>query len=212
MENYLDVRSKRLLIFDLGNVIVDIDMNATVEAFRKFGVDGVERYVTESHSVGGIFTQFERGEVSDISMFNEIRRLSGISSLSDSQIRDAWNAMIGNLPTQRVRVIERLKKTHTVVLLSNTNITHKECFDSLAEGYDSLSDLFDKTWYSHEMHMNKPHSDIFLKVLEYHGVQASEAVFFDDSLMNVEAARKLGIESVHVRKGFDDISEFQFIC
>jgi putative hydrolase of the HAD superfamily len=198
-EKYSKISQAKLILFDLGNVMVDIDVNATIMAFKALGVHDVEKYVTQSHSVGGFFTDFERGFISPETFCNEIRRMSGVEA-TDEEIRTAWNAMIGLFPIENVRLVEALRKRHEVALLSNTNQIHLEYFDPMAEGYKSMNDLFDKAWYSHELHMSKPNSDIYEAVLSAHGCKADEVVFFDDSEANVRGAEAVGITSFVVTK------------
>lgn len=196
-KKYSKISKAKLIIFDLGNVMVDIDMKATIKAFNDLGVQNVEKYVTQSHSTGGFFTDFERGLISPEVFCDNVRNMSGVNA-TDQQIRHAWNAMIGPFPKDRIALVERLRKNHTVVLLSNTNQIHLEYFDILAEGYNSMENLFDKTWYSHEMHMSKPNKDIYEAVLKAHDCNPDEAVFFDDNLANVNGAESIGITSFQI--------------
>lgn len=201
------IEKSPLLIFDLGNVILNIDMQATLDAFRALGIDGVENHVTQSHSVGGIFTLFEQGKISPEEFCEHLRQIANISA-TNQQITSAWNAMIGPISLATVQLIEQLKRHHTVVLLSNTNQLHFNYFDNMAQGYSSLSDLFDKTWYSHEMHLSKPDKKIFETVLSYHGVAAQQASFFDDSEANIQSAQELGINSFLVSKDKGGINQW----
>lgn len=193
------IEKSKLLIFDLGNVILKIDMQATINAFQNLGIVGVEKHVTQSHSVGGIFTQFEQGLVTPDKFCDELRKLSN-SSITNAQIENAWNAMIGDISNNTIQLIEQLKKEHIVVLLSNTNKIHFDYFDVKAKGYKSLSELFHKTWYSHEMHLSKPDKRIFEKVLTYHKCKPQETSFFDDSELNIKAAQEMGINAFVVDK------------
>ncbi|MCQ2203313.1 MAG: HAD family phosphatase [Bacteroidales bacterium] len=189
----------RLIIFDLGNVIVPIDMNRTIQQMEALGITNIQRHVTQSHSIGGVFTDFEQGMVSPSTFCESLRQMTSIKA-TDEELCHAWNAMIGPLSERTVRLVEQLKKNYTVVILSNTNQIHKEYFDTLASpwGYPSLADLFDHVWYSHEMHLSKPSEAIFRSVLNHHGVLPSEALFFDDSKVNIEAAHTLGINTCWV--------------
>ncbi len=201
------IAESKLLIFDLGNVIIDIDMQATLDAFRALGISGVEQHVTQSHSVGGIFTLFEQGKISPDEFCNHLRQIANINA-TNQQIILAWNAMLGSISASTVRLIERLKQQHTVVLLSNTNKIHFDSFDSKAQGYSSLSELFDKTWYSHEMHLSKPDKKIFEEVLSYHKTEPQQTSFFDDSEANIRAAQELGINSFLVSKDKGGINQW----
>lgn len=199
IEKYSKISDTKLIIFDLGNVMININMEATIKAFNTLGIQDVEKYVTQSHSVGGFFTDFEQGLISPEEFCNHVRQMSGVQ-VSNDDIRNAWNAMIGDFPHENILLVEQLRKKHEVVLLSNTNQIHLEYFDGLANGYDSLSQLFDKVWYSHQMHMSKPNRNIYETVLTSHGYKAEEAVFFDDNQSNVDGAKAVGIASYLVTK------------
>ena len=45
----------------------------------------------------------------------------------------------------------------------------------------------------------KPEEDAFLGLFQVIGMKAEECIFFDDSLRNVEAAREIGMESIHYK-------------
>lgn len=200
--------SARLLIFDLGGVLIDIDVAASARAFERLRIKDINKHVSQSHAVGGdFFADFERGLISKDEMFDNIRRFSGISTLTNSEITEAWNAMLGPFVEERIAVVERMKKSHEIALLSNTNILHFEKFDTQVPGYSSLSQLFDKVWYSHEMHMSKPDPAIYRAVLEAHGCPPDEALFFDDSQRNLDGAVSVGMKTCLVtpERGIFDI-------
>lgn len=190
------LRNARLLIFDLGGVLIDIDVAASVRAFEKLGIKDINRYVSQSHAVGGgFFADFERGLISKDELFDNIRRMSGINTLTDNEITYAWNAMLGSFVKERIEVVERMKQTHETALLSNTNVLHYEQFNSQVPGYSSLNELFDKTWYSHEMHLSKPDPEIYRAVLAAHGCRPEDALFFDDSQRNLDGAESVGMKT-----------------
>ncbi len=183
-----------LVVFDLGGVMVNLDMKATLSAFASIGIMGLEKYVNQSQALGDVFERFGRGLATEKEFYDEVRRLSALSP-TDEQICDAWNTMVVDFPVENVHLVERLKKDHRVVLLSNTNILHQRKFDSFAEGYSSLSDLFHHTYYSHEMHLAKPDPEIFRQMLAAENVRPADAVFFDDSQANIDAARSVGMHA-----------------
>ena len=61
---------------------------------------------------------------------------------------------------------------------------------------EPLSSFFDALYLSYLMHCRKPEPEIFLSLLAKEGVAAGEALFFDDSAENCEAARALGLDAV----------------
>ena len=86
-------------------------------------------------------------------------------------------------------------------LLSNTNIMHEAVYNNrLKEDYGipSLSELFEKVYYSHDIHLSKPDTRTFEYVLEDSGLIPAETLFVDDILIHLESAAKLGIQTYHL--------------
>ena len=50
---------------------------------------------------------------------------------------------------------------------------------------------------SYQIHMLKPDPAIFLRAAEILGITPAETIFIDDSLPNVEGAKKAGMEAYH---------------
>ena len=81
-----------------------------------------------------------------------------------------------------------------VALLSNMP---RELGEALRSRTDRLK-RFDHVALSYETGLVKPDAAAFEACLRNLGVQPGEAVFFDDSIVNVEGAEKLGIRGIHV--------------
>lgn len=82
-----------------------------------------------------------------------------------------------------------------VVILSNTNALHCSFWPAL---YPEVQSAADKLYLSQEMGMRKPEARIYQHVLYEEGFTAEQTIFFDDNLENIEGARALGIQSIHV--------------
>jgi len=188
-----NLNNKKNIIFDLGNVVLDIDLNITIERFKKLGFPKGENFIGK-YRQNGIFHDYEVGKISTIEFIEGIKQQIP-TKIKDEEIIEAWNALMGGYTEERIKTILKLKETHKVFLLSNTNALHVECVKDKVPIVGSLDNLFDKTYYSHQMHMSKPSNDIFNQVLIDADIKAEETIFLDDGLANVEAARKLGIES-----------------
>ena len=191
----------RNIIFDLGNVVVDIDAQLTIDAFRKLGWS--EQLSDPHHPLGSnLFIQFEKGSDSPVTFRENVRRLLR-TSLSDYQIDEAWGAMIVRIPTERIRYLELLRSRYRIFLLSNTNEIHRIKFHRMFEeefGY-SFYELFEQNFYSHEMTCRKPEAEIYIKAMEMAGITASDSLFIDDIKENVEAAESVGINGLHIEAG-----------
>ena len=201
----LDLSGIKTIIFDLGGVVVNLDLNLSVEAFRRLGIRKPEQFI--QHGVhSDVFLKLEIGEITEDEFYSGVKELAG-EELSNEDIRAAWCAMFTTLPDERVRIIERLKKSYRVLLLSNTNSIHRSHFDGMAEGYQSLEELFDKVYYSFQLHDHKPNLSIFEKVIAEENIKPEEALFVDDAQKNIAAARKTGMHTMLITpdKQMEDI-------
>jgi len=190
----IDLSSIETIIFDLGGVVVDLDLSRTIVGFEKLGIKEPGRFIRHG-AHGDIFLKLETGEISEKEFYSRIKELAG-RNLADEEIRTAWCAMFTELPEKRVRIIEHLKKDHRVILLSNTNSIHRSHFDGMATGYGSLSDLFDEVYYSFMLHDHKPNVSVFRKVIEAEGLKPSKTLFIDDAQKNIVAAREAGMHTM----------------
>ena len=135
--------------------------------------------------------------------------LSG--DFSDASIDRAWNAMLLDIPSAKLQLLERTKKTHRTFLLSNTNNIHLECFNKIVKhttGLDSIDSYFHKAYYSHLLKMRKPDDEIYLHVLEQNKLNPAETLFMDDNRDNLEGAKRVGIQAAHIAHPDDLYSLF----
>ena len=93
---------------------------------------------------------------------------------------------------QMVPVLQRLKeKGLSLFLLSNFP---KEMFDRISPRCHIL-DLLDAKIVSCDIHLIKPHLDIFEYVLDTYKLDADQTLFTDDVKTNTDAALKAGMHS-----------------
>ena len=202
----LNLTGIKNIIFDLGGVILNIDYNKTANAFRQMGLKNFDDIYSQAKQ-NQVFDKLETGELTS----NEFRKyLKGaVPSLQYSDIDKAWNAMLLDLPLQRVVLLKKLKKKYRLFLLSNTNEIHIKAFRKIIQSSNDeniFDAIFEHQYYSSEMGMRKPNSDCFQCVLEKNSLDPSETLFIDDSIQHVEGARKLKIKAHHVLPG-QDITE-----
>jgi len=200
MKNYKNITT---LIFDLGGVICDLDIDRCILNFKQLGLENFEHYLN-NFGQSGFFMQLEKGLITAAEFRNDVRKLTS-KPLTDTQINEAWNSFLVGIPTKKLDLIIELRKKFRVVLLSNTNIIHFP--DTVARFFTyngmSTSDYFDKCYLSYEMKMAKPDEKIFNALLEAEQVSANECLFLDDGQKNIEQAAKLGIQTYLVKAGED---------
>ena len=187
------------IIFDLGGVFIHIDYGKTLTAFTDLKVQDFNNLYTQHHA-SDLFEQLETGQLTAEAFYNTFRNHINIS-LADEQIEDAWNALVGSFYLDRIEWLDDIKHNYKVFLLSNTNsIHHKKIITNYKEqtGRDDFDNHFIKAYYSHTMGLRKPYAEAYQYVLDEQQLKASETLFIDDTLANVEGAQKVGLQTVHL--------------
>lgn len=194
------------IIFDLGNVILDLDFERANVAFKELLGADFDR-LSSSEETRDIFLKFEVGYFSEESFINALQRLSAKVPDGRAMI-DAWNSLLVGIPEQRLKLLEDLnQKGYSLYLLSNTNRLHIHWLQTYLKKTYEIEDFdnrfFKKSYYSHLLKMRKPDPEIFQFVLSNAFIKAEETLFIDDSKANVLAAQDLGISILHHNRGMD---------
>jgi putative hydrolase of the HAD superfamily len=191
------------LIFDLGGVIINLDLPQCIQNFRLLGLQNFEEHLS-LFGQKSFFLQFEIGQINVQQFRDEIRKLAS-KPLSDEQIDAAWCSFLCNIPDYKLEMLLELKKKFKILLLSNTNKLHIEVStaNELARVGKTFFDFFDKCYYSYELGIAKPNPKIFETVLSDAGLNAEECLFLDDGEKNIIQAAKMGIQTYLVKENED---------
>jgi putative hydrolase of the HAD superfamily len=191
MNTIKDYKNIRNIIFDFGNVIIDLDFDRCIAEFEKIGFKNVaEKLSSMSAFEDSFLKQFEIGKVSNDKFRDQIRNKIGDKNLKDESIDYAWNSMLGTIPQERYDLLNELKNKFNLYLLSNTNKIHCDLF---TEKFN-YSKYFKKEYYSHEIKIRKPNKEAFKLILEEQNIKANETLFIDDLAQNILAAKELGFQ------------------
>ena len=183
-----------LYIFDLGNVIVDIDFNRVLGTWSDFSRVPLAT-LKQTFTMGDAFHQHERGEISD-EQFAEMLCHEMDLPLSYEQFSHGWQAIFVGIRPEVIAIMHKLREQgHRVVVLSNTNRLHTTFWP---DEYPEVKAAADKIYLSQEMGMRKPEARIYQAVLQAEGFSAADALFFDDNVDNIEGANQLDITSILV--------------
>ena len=198
------------IIFDFGGVILNIDYKLTEAAFAKLGLTDFEKIYSQA-TQKELFDALEKGLITPDTFRKEIREfLRG--DITDEQIDGAWNAMLLDLPEERVTLLEKLKTKYRIFLLSNTNEIHFDSFSAYMKNKfnrNIFGEVFESAYLSHRLKMRKPDAEIFEFVLRENNLKNSETLFIDDSIQHIEGANRLGINTIFLKKGETILSLFQ---
>ncbi|GGH34912.1 haloacid dehalogenase [Dyadobacter endophyticus] len=190
------------IIFDLGDVILNIDVPIASKSFAD--LSGLEQSeIITIFKENELFRQFETGSMDESTFRNYVREILNFPDLSDEAIDTAWNSLLLDLPPERVELLRKLATQYRLFLLSNTSSIHITQVNKILEastGVEKLEDLFETVFLSYEMGLMKPDTRIYQDVLDQAGLKAEETLFLDDNADNIRGAAQLGIETIHVQK------------
>ena len=190
------------LIFDLGNVLYDIDFKKMNAAFTSIGIEGIDQHFTlnKSHQ---LFLDLEMGFVNEQEFYEGVRALVNLP-FTNEQIQFAWNALLVGFRKNSIDWIKQNNIKYNTFLYSNTNQIHHDYFiaefENKVAAYPFVS-LFKKPYYSHEMGMRKPDPASFSYILEKEGLAPAETLFIDDNEPNILAAASVGLQVLHLKEG-----------
>ena len=185
------------VIFDLGNVIVDLNMPRAEAMLQELA--GLSFMHAQGKDLD-IFLQFESGLISEAIFLNYILSKSSRSVQAIDIIR-AWNAMLGDIPLRRLEMMKKLQDRYRVYILSNTNETHiryTQQHISTHYGASGFEAYVHHPFYSHDLKCRKPDAIIYEKVMEHAGIEPATTLFFDDHPDNIAAAQQAGIQAMLV--------------
>ncbi|MDC9590534.1 glucose-1-phosphatase [Xenorhabdus sp. XENO-10] len=183
-----------LYIFDMGNVIIDIDFKRVQAVWSNLSGTPLAT-LTSKFSLGEVFEKHECGQISDIEFAERMCDEMEVA-LSFEQFKEGWHAIFIDVRQEVIELMNKLRaQGHRVVVLSNTNRLHLAYWPV---HYPEIKASTDHFYLSQDLGIRKPNLDIFKHVLAAEGVTVDQVIFFDDLLEHVEAANKLGINAIHV--------------
>ena len=187
------------IIFDLGGVILNIDLKKTELAFAELGIGNFKEYYT-LQSATPVFQNLELGLITPETFYEEFRNLAELP-LTNEEIKTAWNALLIDFPTERIEWLRKMRTKYQLYLLSNTNEIHYNAFTKMFEEQirnGKFDDQFIKTYYSYKIGLRKPSKECYEAVLKQESLIPGETVFIDDSLQNIEGAKLTGLKTVYL--------------
>lgn len=193
------------IIFDFGDVFINLDKEATARMMIKHGFAGITPDLME------LFIAYETGLISTDLFLTKAN--DWVPGATKDQLAEAWNAIILDFPDYRLEFIESLarEQKYRLFLLSNTNSLHIErVVNNMGqEKFDRFINCFEVCYFSHEIHMRKPDQEIFQHIVNTHALMESETLFVDDTEEHTITARKLGIHSWHLQVGSEDVVDLK---
>ncbi|MBW1297725.1 HAD family hydrolase [Aquimarina litoralis] len=191
----------KTIIFDFGDVFINLDKSATNKELLKFGLPSLTKEfidINESYEIGAITT---------MEFINYYQK--ALPNSSEQQIIDAWNAILKDFPIERLDFLKKLsnENKYKLILLSNTNELHISWIQENIPFYLDFKSCFDAFYLSHEIHLRKPNANIYEFVINKHQLSPTETLFIDDTYANTESAKQLRINIWNNNPKTEDITE-----
>ena len=189
------------IIFDLGGVILDIDESAVYNELGKMGFD--IQQLARSKEFMDLLSKFDIGVYTAATFRKKVKAYLGLEKMTDQKFDAIWNSMLLDIPRERMEAIEKVKKHYKIFLMSNTNEIHYDLYVrdlQLRFGYNEFDELFDKAYFSFDIHLEKPDPRFFELILDHEGLLPEETLFIDDTAKNIEAAKALGLRTYHISR------------
>lgn len=185
------------VVFDLGGVIINLNVPRCVENFKRImgeanvrnilGIDDEgEGVVAVSAATKQLMHDYEYGNISTEDFLQTVLSYCHAGTTID-EVRAAWLSMLDELPQERLDYIASLRQAgYKTVLLSNSNSLH---WDPIWEQYN-LGSYFDAVFASHYLHMAKPNREIFEHVVREAQIDCDKTIYVDDLEKNRAAGEK----------------------
>ena len=187
------------IIFDLGGVVLDIDESIVYKELEKMGISTTE--LAHSKEFIDLMSKFDTGIYTAPTFRKKTKALLGQEKMTDQKFDSLWNAMLLDIPRERIAALEQIRKHYKIFLMSNSNEIHYDLYVrdlQLRFGYHEFDELFNKSYFSFAEHLEKPDPRFFELILDHEHLLPEETLFIDDTAVNIKVAKLLGIRTYHI--------------
>ena len=189
--------NKKAIIFDMGGVLVDLDLEDCKKAFKEdLNYYAIDDILDPCHQKG-IVGDMEEGVITADEFRTEVLKDSRPGARPE-EVDDAFMHILAGIPAYKGPLLNRLAESYDVYILSNNNPIVAPHMPELFAGVGvDFKNLFKKTFLSYEMKALKPSYAFYKRVLEQIGRPVEELLFIDDSQKNVDGAIAAGLPAVY---------------
>ena len=182
-----------VLVFDLGNVLVDFDHTIAAERISRF-CDKSPKEIYDLFFASEATVLFEEGKISPQDFYLKVKEMLNLRLNYDS-FAPIWNEIFFLSAKNRAvySLINKLRDSYKTALISNINILHYEYLKK----HFPVFNVFHKVFTSFELGAVKPGHEIYKKTLNILGVEPQNVFYTDDRAELIESAKNLGIKSFH---------------
>ncbi len=186
------MKKPRVVLFDLGNVLVRYTPESFWEVLGIAEKDQQERYKKD---VTAVAVQFESGRITTQKFFDELGTIFG-GKFDDERLKQATASVLTDPIPRMEEIVQRVSQRAVTALVSNTNEFH---YAYCQRAIPALK-LLPKHFLSFQMGVMKPDRAFYDHVTNELRIEPSEALFIDDVRENVEGAERCGMKGIVFRQ------------
>lgn len=203
LRNIVKIKMNKTVIFDMGGVLVDLDIEDCKKVFREeLGYAGIDAIIDACHQKG-IYGDLEEGTLS-AEDFRAIVLAESNPGTTPEEVDRAMSHILVGIAPYKVELLKRMAEKYDLCMLSNNNPI---CLPFSSKMFDDagipLVEIFRKCYMSFEMKALKPSETFYKAVLADIGRAAEDVIFIDDSQRNVDGAIAAGMPAVYYEPGTD---------
>lgn len=186
----------KAVIFDVGGVLIrTADHSYRREWEDRLGLaDGESEEIVFNSEMG---IKAQQGEITDDALWAWVGQSLDLGDQLEAFRSGFWQGDV--LDKKLISFIRSLRPSYQTAIISNAT---DGLTGSLADNH-KIADAFDLIVGSADVKIMKPDAAIYELTLGRLNRRADQCVFIDDFAHNIEAARKLGMATVHFKPGID---------
>lgn len=193
----------KAIIFDMGGVLVDLDIEGCKDTFRReLDYQNIDKIIDPCHQKG-IWGDLEEGVLS-AEEFRKTVLAESRPGATDKDVDEAMSKILVGIAPYKADLLRKMKEGYDLYMLSNNNAICLPYSSAMfTEAGVPLATTFIRCFMSFEMKALKPSADFYKRVMAEIGRPSDELLFIDDSQVNVDAAIAAGLPSVYYKPGTD---------
>jgi len=182
----------RVLLFDVGGVLVQLSGVKTMLEWMGETATSEEMWRMWLHSTP--VREFERGRMGAAEFAAAITAEFRLP-VQPQEFLDSFTGWVTGLYPGTLEMLAQIPSSYHRAVLSNSNVLHwTRVIDDLR-----LGAAFEHHFVSHLTGRIKPDADAFQGVVESLGCRPEDVLFLDDNILNVEAAKRFGMQAIRVQ-------------
>lgn len=193
----------KAIIFDMGGVLVDLDIEDCKKAFKeRLGYYDIDEIIDACHQKG-IYGDLEEGILSADDFRSIVLEGSRPDAVAE-YVDEAMSHILVGIEPYKAEMLKRLSEKYELYMLSNNNpICVRYSRKMFEDAGIPLENIFRKCYFSYEMKALKPSETFYRNVVSDIGLPAEQVLFIDDSMKNVEGSVAAGLPAVFYQPGTD---------